>query len=156
MPEQWPGPTTRKPRDAWSSSTSLIGELSRRPGAGRLTWIGKSSFQTPNQCHVFWWQIRFAQYFNTLPIYSHHLLPPSNHPQSDLPNRVVADHEVEKFSKDNGFIGCIYTSVKENKNLTDAVWYVSKSPPLHSSLLPSLPPWFPLLPSFLPPSSKLS
>ena len=42
--------------------------------------------------------------------------------QSDLPNKAVEDHEIAKFTRDNGFIDSVQTSVKDDKNISEAMW----------------------------------
>lgn len=47
--------------------------------------------------------------------------------QCDLPNPVVSDQELSKFSIDNGFIGWFPTSAKEGKNIEEAMTLLVKT-----------------------------
>ncbi|XP_068185742.1 ras-related protein Rab-7L1-like isoform X3 [Antennarius striatus] len=39
----------------------------------------------------------------------------------DLPQRVVSADSIKRFSRDNGFLACMETSVKDNKNIGEAM-----------------------------------
>ena len=51
------------------------------------------------------------------------LNPPSSLPplQDDLPDKVVSSHEIAKFARDNNFIYWSFISVKENRNIPEAM-----------------------------------
>lgn len=41
--------------------------------------------------------------------------------QDDLPDKVVTSHEISKFAKENNFIYWSFISVKENRNIPEAM-----------------------------------
>lgn len=44
--------------------------------------------------------------------------------QDDLPNKVVTSHEIATYAKENGYFQWVFISVKENKNISEAMQYV--------------------------------
>ena len=48
--------------------------------------------------------------------------------QDDLPNKVVSSHEIATYAKENGYFQWVFISVKENKNIAEAMQYVILSP----------------------------
>ena len=53
--------------------------------------------------------------------------------QDDLPNKVVTSHEIATYAKENGYFQWVFISVKENKNISEAMQYV-----IHVKLLPGV------------------